>query len=246
MKVAICDDDQRCREQIMEFSRAYSARNQHFSVSFSAFECADDLLEAAGKSGGFDVYLLDILMPRKNGLDLGHHLRQLGDSGKIIYLTSSPEYAIDAYQVNAFNYLLKPITSEAFSAAMDSALCSLAQRREKSLIVKTSEGTIRLPLDSILYAEMDKRTVLYHLTGEKTVKSLHIRTTFAKAINDLLRDNRFVLCGASVAANMYYIAMVEKGALLFTDGSKVYIPRKVCSDVRTRWADFWFEGDGNA
>lgn len=240
MRIAICDDDGHWRHQILEYTNAYAAANPERGISFTAYEWGSELMDAARKTGGFDVYILDILMHGMNGIELGTRLRQMGFDGKIIYLTSSPEYAIESYRVKAFNYLLKPIRKDLFFAALDDAYSSLAQRKGKGIIVRTKDSSIRVNFDSIEYAELCKRTVIYHLTGGKTLESVSIRSSFSDAVQDLLLDSRFIQCGTSMVANMHHITMVEKDGLLFRNQRKVYLPRKACSDIRSVWYDFYF------
>ena len=243
MRIAICDDDAICLSQLLALTQAYHSPDGSGSVSVSAFESAEDLLEASKKIGGFDVYILDIVMHRMNGIQLGMQLRQLGYDGKIIFLTSSEEYAIDAFKVKAFDYLLKPVRRESFYATLDQAGAALSQKRDKGIIVKTKESTVRISLDSILYAELCKRKIVYHLVGGNVVESVSVRSSFSEAVQDLLRDKRFILCGAGITANLHHITMVEKDALIFGKIRKVYLSKKICSEIRTVWCDFYFNGE---
>ena len=95
MKIAVCDDEEVCRAQIIEILNDYIAQNKDKNISFSVFKHAEELLDTIRKSGWFDIYILDIVMPDITGIELGVELRSAGCDGKIIYLTSSEEYAID-------------------------------------------------------------------------------------------------------------------------------------------------------
>ena len=239
MKIAVCEADALFRAQLEEVIADYSRQNVHQGIVLSVFDNAEELLEDVQRLNGFDLYLLDIVMPGMNGIALGRRLRHDGDNGTIIYLSANTEYAFHAYSVQAFNYLVRPLSNEALRDALDQAVRALVPRLEKSVIVKTAENSTRLSFDSILYAELDRRSIVYHLTNQQTVESRQIRTPFSVAVEPLVQDSRFVLCGASVAANMHQIAQVEKDMLVFKDGSRVYIPRKVCTEVRSVWTDFW-------
>ena len=115
MKIAICDDDSFYSTQVLEYANIYATQKPDVHLTFSVFRQAEDLIEATQKIGGFDVYILDIVMPEINGIELGVELRKLGYDGKIIYLTSSKEFAVDSYKVKAFNYILKPVLYPDFS-----------------------------------------------------------------------------------------------------------------------------------
>ena len=244
MRIAICDDDAHWRSQILEFTNAYAAAHPERGISFTAFEWGSELMDASRKTGGFDVYILDILMHGMNGIELGTRLRQMGFDGKIIYLTSSQEYAIDSYRVKAYNYLLKPIRKDIFFSALDEVFNFLSQRKGKGTIVRTKDCSVRVSFDSIEYTELCKRTVVYHLVGGKTLESISIRTAFVDAVKELLLDSRFIQCGTSMVANMHHITMVEKDSLIFRNQRKVYLPKKVCSDIRSVWYDFYFNEEG--
>jgi len=241
MKIAICDNEAFFREQIQEILREYAAQNPSYDISLAVFERSDDLLEAAQRIGGYDIYLLDILMPGMNGIELGIQLRQSGFHGRILYLTSSREYAVDAFQAKAYNYLLKPLKKEALWAAIDEAVHSLAARLKKSILVKTKGASIRLPLEQIMYADMSRRSIIYHLAGGRTVESIMIRTSFSEAVQELLRDSRFALCGTSMVANLQYITMVESDALVFQERERIFLSKKACREIRSVWYDFWFD-----
>ena len=244
MRIAICDDDAHCREEILCMVNEYIAGSDRRS-SVTVYERADTLLDDVLRFGGFDIYILDIIMPGVNGIHLGMELRKHDYIGKILYLTSSREYAIDAFQAKASEYLLKPVEKNKLFVALDDAIQTISNRKEKSFIVKTRERSIKLGLDSILYVGLYNKTIIYHLVDESAVESTSIRTTFSDAIVELLLDGRFVLCGNSVAVNLYYITMAETDTLFFRNGSKLYIGKRAGREVRSAWTDFWMSGEGS-
>lgn len=244
MRIAICDDDAHCREEILCMVNEYIAGSDRRS-SVTVYERADTLLDDVLRFGGFDIYILDIIMPGVNGIHLGVELRKHDYIGKILYLTSSREYAIDAFQAKASEYLLKPVEKNKLFVALDDAIQTISNRKEKSFIVKTRERSIKLGLDSILYVGLYNKTIIYHLVDESAVESTSIRTTFSDAIVELLLDGRFVLCGNSVAVNLYYITMAETDTLFFRNGSKLYIGKRAGREVRSAWTDFWMSGEGS-
>ena len=244
MRIAICDDDAHCREEILCMVNEYIAGSDRRS-SVTVYERADTLLDDVLRFGGFDIYILDIIMPGVNGIHLGVERRKHDYIGKILYLTSSREYAIDAFQAKASEYLLKPVEKNKLFVALDDAIQTISNRKEKSFIVKTRERSIKLGLDSILYVGLYNKTIIYHLVDESAVESTSIRTTFSDAIVELLLDGRFVLCGNSVAVNLYYITMAETDTLFFRNGSKLYIGKRAGREVRSAWTDFWMSGEGS-
>lgn len=238
MRIAICDDFAVYREQFLYIVNEYFIdKNQNVTVT--TYNDGKSLLNDIEKNGGFDIYILDVLMPELTGIELGNSLRQLGHNGQIIYLTSSEEYAIDAFRTKAFNYILKPIDKYELFSTLDEVISIMSAQDVTSIIVKTKNSEVRLPNKSIMYANMNKRIVIYHLTDGQTVESLTIRTTFAEAVKELLQDNRFVLCGASTIINLSYITIIDKDSIQFQDSSQLYVGVRACKHLRSVWRNFW-------
>lgn len=240
MKIAICEDDKLCTDNIAKILTEYSLKNSSLEITCSYFTRGEMLLDAAEKNGGFDIYLLDVVMPGINGIDLGIKLRNEGYDGKIIYLTSSKEYALDSFKAKAFDYILKPVKAEQINPTLDEAVKSASLESGKNILIKSSQRNIKVAINSIMYARLEKRVVVYYLTNNKTIKGLYIRNTFPEAVSELLADSRFTLCGAGTAVNLHHITSIENDALVFADEQSVYIGKKLCREIRSKWCDYWF------
>lgn len=238
MRIAICDDYAVYREQVSYIVKEYFAAKGQV-VTVTTYEDGMALLHDSETINGYDIYILDVLMPTMNGIDLGMELRKLNLNGPIIYLTSSDEYAIEAFKTKAFNYILKPIDKNELYTTLDDVLSLLYSQTQKSLIVKTRDGDVRIAFNTILYADMVKRMITYHLTDGNTIEGITIRTTFAEAVQDLLAAEHFVLSTASSAVNLHYITMVDKDSVVFQNGEQFYIGVRAGRQLRNIWNDFW-------
>lgn len=238
MNIAVCDDDSISRKLISLLLEEYISSSEQ-DISFSVYTHGEDLMDDALKIGGFDIYILDVMMPELNGIDLGLSLRKAGYEGKILYLTSSGDYALDAFKAKAFNYIVKPIKKDTFFYALDEVIATIPASTAKSMIVKTREGSIKISFDSILYADLNKRAITYHLLNDKIVEGTTIRVTFSEAVQELLQDNRFSLCGVSMIVNLAHINMIENEAILFRGGKKTYIGKRICRDLKVAWTYYW-------
>lgn len=241
MKIAICDDEKICLSQVRAVAEEYKKDN---GVRFDIFSHPEDLLEAAEKIGGYDIYILDVIMPSLNGIQLGLALRKAGHDGKIIYLTSSEEYSLDAFRVKAFDYLIKPISREAFYKSVDEAAATITEKKDKALLVKAKDRSVKLTYDSIMYAEFNKRAITYSLVGGRTVTSTTVRTTFSAAMADLLSDRRFAACGQSMVVNLDHVTEVENSAVVFGTTYRAFLGEKNCRKLRDAWAEYLFGQEG--
>lgn len=244
MRIAVCDDEQLCLSQIRTIAEEFEKTHSNRGIRFDFFSRPGDLLAAVGKTGGYDIYILDVIMPELNGIELGLRLREAGFDGKIVYLTSSQEYSLDAFRVRAFDYLIKPITKDAFHKTVTDAIATIAEKKEKTLMVKAKEKTVKLSFDSIEFITIDKRALCYHLTDGRCVESVTLRGSFADAIAQLLADRRFAHAGQSTAINLDHIAEIGNEAIVFESGNQTFLGEKNCRKLRGVWSKYLFDEEG--
>jgi len=99
--------------------------------------------------------------------------------------------------------------------------------------------------DGGLYAELIRRTVVYHMKDGKTVESVYIRTNFDDAIKALTEDERFIRCGKSLLVNMHHIVEIGSETIGFDNDSKISAGRKLCREVHNAWVRFSFSEEEN-
>lgn len=244
MRLAICDDESVCLSLVTTIAEEYIKEHSHHGIVMESFSDPEDLLEASEKNGGFDIYILDVIMPGMTGIELGKSLREHGYDGKIIYLTSSEEYSLDAFRVKAYDYIIKPICKESFNKIVDEVIAAISEKKDKAMIVKTKERSVKLKYDSIMYAEFNKRIICYYLTSGKTVETLTVRTSFSQAVSELLADKRFTICGQSMIVNLDHITEIENNAVVFGNTYRPFLGEKLCRKLRDTWAEYLFDQEG--
>src|SRR5574344_1361863 len=119
MRIVTCDDDQAVIDNI----KAIIFRNDQApkDIELTSYSNSTKLLSALEDGKDYDIFLLDILMPEINGMELAKAIRRTDKTSLIIFLTSSPEFAVDSYDVNAFGYLLKPVSETKLFALLSKA-----------------------------------------------------------------------------------------------------------------------------
>lgn len=244
LKLALCDDEANQRAAISSLILEYAAARPSPAIKLSAFSSGAELLAAVEENGPFDLYLLDVVMPELSGIDLGVRLREMGGRGAIIYLSISPEYAVDSYAARAFYYLMKPPAAEQLFQVLDQAIAEQEKQRSGCITVKTHDGLRLVRLDDLMYAELSGRSIHYHLTSGERLESMTVRTSFQEAAAPLLSDPRFFLCGASFAVNLFYVTAVERNCFLIDGGKRIPLPRGLSAQARQRWQDFWLSPSG--
>ena len=232
-RLAICDDDEISREILCDIIFDYCDQNPDApKFEITEFSDAHSLLSAAG-AAPFDLYLLDVLMPDITGMEAARALRAMGDRGHIVFQTCTIEFVLDAFDVSAAQYLLKPLEREKVAAVLESCFSS----ESATLFVKAASSTRKIELSNLLYISLLKHSPVYHLKGGEEVMGTSIRTRFKEAIVDVLSAPEFVLCGPALAINLACIRSIDGAEVRFVDGSVTYIPESRVRELRTAWQE---------
>lgn len=239
ISIAICDDEQKL---IDELRQNLNMLFESTAVKISTFLSAGDLIGEVMENGSFDIYILDVIMPKLNGIELGMKLRQMGDNNVIIYITSAAEYAVMSYDVDAFFYLLKPVDSDKLTHVLNRAVQIIEDRKNKGTAVKTPDSVRFLRFDEIMYAELENRAVCYTISSGEKVISQYLRIPFREACAKMLHDGRFVMCGASFCVNLGFIKALEKNFIVLKNDTRLSLPQKVVYNIKPLWLDYWLEG----
>ena len=233
--IAICDDSKQERQILAALFKRYQELHAT-PLQIHIFQNGFSLLDAIDQGKRFDITILDILMPGENGIEIARNIRASGTDTEIIFLTSSPEYAVDSYEVKAQNYLLKPVTEEKFLASIDSILAELDEKDTASFIIYTTEKQYsRIRVSSLVYGEVTHRTITLHLADQTMISAVMTFTEFQdilKAYPDFIYPHR------SYAVNMNYIQYVTKSDIILTDGQKIPLSRNNYTKISEQFLNF--------
>ena len=233
--IAICDDSKQERQILAALFKRYQELHAT-PLQIHIFQNGFSLLDANDQGKRFDITILDILMPGENGIEIARNIRASGTDTEIIFLTSSPEYAVDSYEVKAQNYLLKPVTEEKFFASIDSILAELDEKDTASFIIYTTEKQYsRIRVSSLVYGEVTHRTITLHLADQTMISAIMPFTEFLdilKAYPDFIYPHR------SYAVNMHYIQYVTKSDIILTDGQKIPLSRNNYTKISEQFLNF--------
>ena len=176
-------------------------------------------------------------MPGENGIETAKEIRQYDNNIKIIFLTSSPEFAVQSYTVGAYFYQLKPIWEEGFFRLMDSVLAECTKTQENSLILRSKEGITRIDLEKLEYCEVIGRTLFFHLENGKvfeSVGSLDDLSLQLEPYGNFLRPHR------SFLVNMEYIQNISYRAIKMISLAEIPIPHGKCSEIKNKYLEYAF------
>lgn len=237
--IALCDDDAKELDQIENLLTEYQKKAE-FPWEYKAerFTSAEELLSEIRKNGYTpDFLLLDIYMQGKTGIEAAQELRKENCNSLIVFLTTSMEHALDAYGVDAIQYLVKPLEQEKFFHAMDLVMGRLQKKRENQIVVKVAGGGMRhLDADEIFYCESQKNYQVLYLAAEEC----KVRMTVKELWEILERLPQFNRCGRSYILNLNHVVSVEKEEILMKNEHIIYIPRNVAAKFKKEYFSYYF------
>ena len=238
MKIAVCDDDKYSLNETINLLKQYNQISK-FELDVIGFNNGDDMIESLKKHGDCQIYILDIIMKEKNGIQIAEILRKLKYNGEIIFLTNSNAFAAESYNVGAFNYILKPLDKNKLFDILDTAIKKIEQKQRSFIVISTKSGLCKLPLDDIVYAEKFGRIIRYHCKNDVVIDSLTLKTNFKEANAILLQNNKFSLCGASFVINLECVTNIQGQTLTLYNKEKLTIPRNISTSFKSLWGKYW-------
>lgn len=177
-------------------------------------------------------------MSGTTGIDLGNQIKSSGSSSAIIYITSSDDFALDAYSTHAVRYLLKPVEEEHFFEALDYARSFQERNKGPVYLVKTKQGLVSIPCSKIEYVENISRMLNVHLTDGTAITSIFIRKSFDEEIKALLQEGNFMQVHKSFLINLNYVKRLEGNSIIMDSGADIPISKKNTANVKRQYLLF--------
>ena len=228
IKIAFCDDDISVLNELRVLLDRYRVdRNQE--IEYTAFQSPLELLAEIEKGTRFDILFLDVLMPGETGIDAAAEIRRYDTNVKIIFLTSSAEYAVQSYTVGAYFYQLKPIWAESFLRLMDSAVAACEKEHSESLILRCKSGITRIELRQLEYCEVIHRTLFLHLTSGKVLESVGSLDELSKQLEP---SGMFLRPHRSYLINLDYIQNLSSHSITMSCLTEIPLPRGNYHEVK--------------
>lgn len=236
IKVAICDDDVSLLNKIDTLIDQYREEFDR-EITHTVFRSPLELLAEIEKGMRWDILFLDVIMPGGNGISVAKEIRQYDNTVKIIFVTTSSEYAVESYTVGAYFYQIKPVSKEKFYRLLETAIFECGKMKQNSLILRCKSGITRVDMEKLEYCEVIGRTLVFHLENGKELEcsgSLDELCSKLEQYENFLRPHR------SFLINMEYIRNIS-GRFIIMDGlAKIPIPHGRCSEVKKKYLDYAF------
>lgn len=228
MKIAVVDDEKIIREQIRNLSLWQDSGSR-----IDTYAAAEDFLRA-GKA--YEIVFLDIQLEGISGMEAARALRKRDEDAVVIFVTASREYLLEAFDVAAFHYLLKPVEQEKFARVFQRASREVKRRSRTGegevILVRTRERSVAVHTQEILYVESRGKKVELH-----TMKEM---LEFYSSMNELERQlgSGFFRCHRGYLVNMSCIAEYDSESIQLSNGKMVYMSREKYKDFVKAYMKF--------
>ncbi len=217
IKFAICDDEPFTVKELSEHLSRYMEEKRLALYRIETFPDGSSLLDCGCS---YDLIFLDIRMEHLNGMETARKLRQQNNNSLLIFVTVLEEYVFDAFEVQAFGYLLKPLNSELFRRTMDRSLEALRRQKNRDIVICKGNSCQVIPLSEIIYCEVQGRKVYLHQSGGEITDCYGKLEDFGQRF-----DNHFFRCHRSFIVNLGYVRGYATGQITLSQGSKIPVSR---------------------
>lgn len=219
MRIAVVDDSKEDAQHIISYLDQFQTEN-NVTFQTTVFNASFDFLEEY--HGEYEVILLDIEMPGCNGLDVAREIRLKDQAVGIIFVTSMAQYAIDGYEVNAIDFMVKPIGYYNFSMKLEKAFQFFKSHSEQDILINNKDGFLRVIVSDILYIEKERDYLIFYTKGERFKERGSI-----KYIKEKLGNLPFSECTAGCLVNLTYVKRLQNDTVLLVTEKTLPLSRRL-------------------
>lgn len=239
LHIAVCDDQTDHIKIIRSAAEHYTIKKD---IEATIYEYNNPLifLEELDQIGGYDILLLDICMPGILGTEAAKEVRRRRDKTEIIFLTTSDEFAVDAFALKATHYLLKPFTQAQFDEAMDRAVIQFTSGQRKKITLKLERGMLQMiDIDSILYIESAGHTQSVYMENEEYIEARLSLTQLAEEL-ELAAPGQFINPYKGFLVNQKAIVTIEPKQITLRYGKSLPLSRGSFRQLQEAFFEYRF------
>lgn len=216
ISVAICDDEKYMLDRLTKLVKDFF-NQKNIRVMVIQFLSGEELIKF---EKSIDILLLDIQMKNINGMEVAKRLRNKNFKGFLIFITILKELVFQAFEVQAFDYLVKPINDDSFNNTMNRLLNTIQNAKEKNLLIHIGNESRIIYFDDIVYCEVIDRKIYINL------QSTEIINYYEKIRNlELKLDERFFKCHRSYLINLKYLRSFKNNIAYMNNGIAIPVSR---------------------
>ena len=235
-RIALCDDEKIEVAKTKEMLGNYKKTHQELDFEIGIFENAEQLLIKVQGSYTPDLILMDIYMEGKTGIEAARELHEMGNESRIIFLTSSEKHAVDAFRVDAAQYLVKPVSEAELFPLLDKQIEILNEKKQKYVALEMDNRTFRIMVHDIVYCEAQGKRQYLHLTDGT---QLCVRLTMTKLEELFLPYEEIIRISKWYIVNMDHVDGMDSRAVQMSNGQQLYLPRGAYQILKKQYITYF-------
>lgn len=201
-RIAVIEDDKNASEKLCGYINQYGIENgQEFEIS--RYFTATLFLDAFRNN--FDIIFMDIELPDGNGMDVIRKVREKDENVLVIFVTNMAQFAVNGYEVRAFDFIVKPLSYYNFCIKFSAVLECFRAKREVPVWISNKDGKVRLISSRITYIEVFKHMLIYH-----TLDGNFQASGSLTKLEERLAEASFASCNRCYLVNLRYVTEVRQ------------------------------------
>ncbi len=236
--IAICDDNPKESDHLSGLLHQYAKKHQ-LKLNIQVFSNGFLFLEAIEKKNGFHLCFLDIFMPAFTGIETAKELRLLDPEMHLVFCSSSPDFALDGYTLQASHYLVKPVKDQPFFKAMDQIMGKIFREQRgkpgNSLCIPTATGFQKLSSDEVSHVVASNNSTLVHLRNLNILASTQ---SFSKIWGSFAVYPNFAIISRSIFLNYDVVTGMEQDKFILESDIRIQLPRRKKKEITQDFLDY--------
>lgn len=233
LNIAIVDDELSDIARLKNFIQNWSVVSEHTLNAIRTYTSGEEILRDY-LPGMFDIIFMDIIMKEINGVETARKLREHDTGLIIVFMTTSREYAFDAFPVHPFDYVLKPYGQKDVKRVLDDAMRAVSAE-EPGVTFRSAHSEYTIQMRDITSVVSNGHHIEVNITdGRRILSSMKFR----EAEKIFAEDSRFILCNRGIIVNMSQISSEDNGVFIMKDGMRY--PIRVSGQTKIKEAFFQY------
>ena len=237
-RIALCDDEQMQVAKTQGMIGTYKKLHHEPDFETAGFGNAESLLVKIREGYMPDLIFMDVFMEGMTGIEAARELREMGIKSRVIFLTTSEKHAVEAFRLEAAQYLVKPVSEDELFPLLDKQFEILEGERQKYVALQVENRLLRVMVRDIVYCEAQGKYQYLHLTDGTQVC---VRMSMTGLEELFLPYEEIIRIGKWYIINMDHVEGLDSQAVQMGTGQRLYLPRGAYQTLRKQYISYYTE-----
>ena len=230
MKIYIVEDDKTAGQQLENLVQI-GLKESNIIAEVKYY--ANGVTFLQDYTDGGDIVFLDCDMPLMDGIEVARRIRKKDKKIIIIFVTNLMQYAVDGYEVSAFDYILKPLVAPVFLRKFKRAIQKIESEKEGFLAFKSKRSMVTVAASDIVYLEVNGHYITVHTLTDEFIS----RCTLSE-LEDIAGEYGIIRCASCYMINLLYVKQVKSNQIILADETEIALTRSYKKEFMQKLASY--------